>query len=97
MGDVEFIQGIRVYAPRETAPDYIIANCVIDADALGQFLAAHPGQTRVVIKRSKGGKYYAQVDTYKRDGAQQRPQRQAQQPERVPVPSDADFDDTIPF
>lgn len=52
----------------------------------------------VVIKRSKGGKYYAAVDTYKRD---------AERPSRAPVkdcpqPESTgggleDDDDDIPF
>lgn len=74
--ETEFVDGLRVYAPHERAPDYIIANATIDNTTLCAWLSAHPGQVRIVIKRSQGGKYYAAVDTYKRD---------AEQPSRAPV------------
>lgn len=74
--ETEFVDGLRVYAPHERAPEYIIANASLDRDALTAWLAGRAPQIRVVIKRSQGGKYYAAVDTYKRD---------AEQPSRAPV------------
>lgn len=76
MSETEFVDGLRAYAPHERAPDYIIANVSLDRDALTAWLAGRAPQIRVVIKRSQGGKYYAAVDTYKRD---------AEQPSRAPV------------
>lgn len=91
-GNTEFVEGLRIYTPNERAPDYIIANGELDAEALTAWLAQHPGKTRVVIKRSQGGKYYAAVDTYKRQSAPSKPVEDCQQPEHD------DFQDSdIPF
>lgn len=92
MSDTEFVDGLRVYAPHERAPDYIIANVSLDRAALTAWLAGRAPQIRVVIKRSQGGKYYAAVDTYKRD---------AEQPARAPVkdrpqPEQRGFEDDDP-
>ena len=88
----EFVDGLRAYAPNERAPDYIIANATIDRDALAAWLAGRAPQVRVVIKRSQGGKYYAAVDTYKRQSAPSKPVEDCQQPEHD------DFQDSdIPF
>lgn len=94
MSEIEFVDGLRIYAPNEGAPDYIIANVQLERDALTAWLAARGDKVRVVIKRSKGGKLYAAVDTYDRpkDGERQaRPQRTA-----GPKMPD-DFGDDIPF
>lgn len=93
--NIEFVDGLRVYAPHERAPDYIIANVQVDSAQLSQWLASHPGQQRLVIKRSKGGKYYAQVDTYKRDA---KPQEAARPTPSAEPPSGEPFEDSdIPF
>jgi len=93
-GNTEFVEGLRIYAPNERAPDYIIANGEIDIAALRSWLNRDGDKVRIVIKRSQGGKYYAAVDTYKRD---------AEQPSRAPVkgcpqPERDGFEDSdIPF
>lgn len=66
----DFIPAFRVYKPRETAPDFIIANGEIDANALDVLMAwVHnhanaEGKVRFNIKESKEGKFYAALDTY---------------------------------
>lgn len=95
MSDIEFVDGLRVYTPHERAPDYIIANGEIDVQAMAAWCAQRNdmGKVRIVIKRSQGGKFYAAVDTYKREA----------EPRPAPVPN-ADrnkqeefIDDQIPF
>lgn len=63
-----FIEGLRVYKPSEKAPEFIVANLEFDVTVLNAFLEQHPnevGKVRGVIKKSKEGKYYAALDTYK--------------------------------
>lgn len=94
--NIEFVDGFRVYAPNERAPDYIIANVALENTTLVAWLSQHPGLVRLVIKRSKGGKYYAQVDTYKRDAKSQ----EAPQPTPTQQAPDGFVDDDpdrIPF
>jgi len=74
MADTPFIDGIRVYTPNERAPEFIIANLEFDVVQLNLFLEAHAngtGKVRGVMKKSKGGKLYLQLDTYTRDAQPQ--------------------------
>ena len=88
--ETEFVEGLRIYTPNERAPDYIIANIFIDRDALTAWLATREPQLRAVVKRSQGGKFYAVVDTYRRDTAPQ--------PKPAPQPESGGLvDDDIPF
>lgn len=64
MSEVEFVNGLRVFAPHEGAPDFIIANLVIERAELLAWLQTHPEKVRVDIKRSKAGKLYAAVNNW---------------------------------
>lgn len=92
MSDIEFIDGLRVYAPHERAPDFVKANLVINVEELGKYLRdaykAGEKEIRVDVKQSKGGKYYAAKNTYDPDRTQRR---------NDPQPGEDDFDDDIPF
>jgi|SRR6185312_1229119 len=95
----KFVDGLRVYAPRDNAPDFVIANLVVNAVELQGWLAGRSGDVRIDIKRSKGGKYYASENDYRPDS--QRP-AQSQRPARQPTPEAtggfADDDlDSVPF
>lgn len=93
--EIEFVDGLRVYAPNERAPDYIIANVVLERDALTAWLDGRDDKVRVVIKRSQGGKLYAAVDTYQRDAE---PRRQAAKQESSQTGGFEDDDpNSIPF
>lgn len=67
--EVVFVDGLRVFAPRENAPDWIIANLVVTVAELDQFLrkkySAGETSLNIDIRRSKGGKYYASVSNFK--------------------------------
>lgn len=93
-GNTEFIDGLRIYAPNERAPDYIIANGEIDSLALSAWLASHPGKVRIVIKRSQGGKYYVALDAYKRE--ERAPSKPVKEPQGQGGFEDDDLD-RIPF
>jgi len=68
MADTVFIKGMIVKKPSEKAPDFIKANISFKVDEIVQFLQEHAknGWVNVQVKESKGGKYYAQVDTWER-------------------------------
>ena len=88
-----FIDGLRVFKPSEKAPDFIILNGVIDMKELREFALNHheDGSLRFVVKESKGGKYYAAVDTFK----PQAKRESAQAP--APAPAGDYPDDDVPF
>jgi len=71
-----FIDGLRISKPKDNAPDWIKANCIINCDELEQYIRANhneSGEIRFQIKESKAGRLYCAVDTY------QRPQQDGQQ------------------
>jgi len=61
-----FIDGLRVFKPSDKAPDFIILNGEIDMKELREFALSHheEGKVRFQVKESKGGKYYAAIDTF---------------------------------
>jgi len=67
MADPKFPDGIRVYAPRDRAPDYVIADIVINVQQFEQYMrAAHvQGELRLELKRSKKGNLYLQENEWR--------------------------------
>lgn len=88
MSEIEFVDGLRVFAPGEGAPDYIIANLAIEREELAAWLRTHPEKVRIDIKRSKTGKLYAAVNNWKPKSAdagnQQAPESGANAPMSAP-------------
>lgn len=89
--DIEFVNGLIVKAPRENAPDFVKASISIKRVDLMEWLAGRPDEwVNVDVKESKGGKWYAAVNTYKPE-------------EKKPMPRGAggsggnDFEGDIPF
>jgi len=79
----EFARGLRVFKPREKAPDFVIADLIIQVEELKQWtrenehlLENHNGaeQLRLQILESKGGKYYAAVNNYQKGKAPEKEQ-----------------------
>jgi hypothetical protein len=63
----EFVNGLRVFKPRETAPDFIKASLVANTVELVAWLesnAAGDGTVRFDIKESREGKWYCQKNEY---------------------------------
>lgn len=77
----KFIDGLRVFKPRDNAPEWIQANGVINNKELIAYLQArlNAGEesTRFDVKLSKGGKFYAELNDWK-------PQQQAQPAQNAP-------------
>jgi len=100
--DTQFITGLIVKAPNERAPEYVKAKLSIKREELIGFLQQQTGDwINADIKVSQGGKWYAQVDTWKPDGGQRQDKPQRQAPEREASngdPATGGFqDDEIPF
>lgn len=86
--EIEFVDGLFVYAPREGSPDFVMGAAVIKPAELIAWLQKRcSDDVRLAFKISKSGKAYASVDTYK---PKERGERAA------PTASDAP-DDDIPF
>ncbi len=66
MEDKVFVDGMIVKAPHENAPDFVICNLSLKGKELVDFLRTHhkDGWVNVQVKRSKGGKLYAELDTW---------------------------------
>tara|TARA_R110000803_G_scaffold114110_1_gene182592 strand:- start:206 stop:442 length:237 start_codon:yes stop_codon:yes gene_type:complete len=61
-----FVNGLMAKKPRDTAPDWVKCNISIKREELIGFLAAQTDEwINVQVCESKGGKWYAEVDTWK--------------------------------
>jgi hypothetical protein len=100
--DVQFINGMIVKGPHENAPDFVKMNISFKTEEMIETLQKldKAGWVNAVIKVSKGGKWYAQQDTWEptkqeeyATGAKQA--REAMAPQGKP---EHDFEDSsIPF
>jgi len=97
----EFVDGFRVFAPHQNAPEWIVANISIEAKEFYKWLVAK-GKTlgdekyiKIDVKRSqKTGGLYATVNNFKpkpKNGNNYPPQGMIEQPE------EENFEDDIPF
>ena len=67
--DPGFVDGLIVKAPRQGAPDFVKGSISIRTAELLEWLGARKSEEwiNVDIKESRGGKWYAQVNTWKPD------------------------------
>ena len=67
------VKGMWFNRPSEKAPDFIIADISISVDSFIEWLKeqekTEKGYVRITGKRSKAGKYYAELNTWKPDGS----------------------------
>lgn len=84
-----FIDGMIVKR-HEKAPDFVICNLSLKGEELVPFMRKHQkdGWVNVQVKRSKGGKLYAELDTW---------EPKEQEPDIKPDAADSFDDDPIPF
>lgn len=88
---VEFVNGLIVKAPRNGAPDYVIAAISIKREELIAWLQGKSDEwINVDVKESRGGKWYASVNAYK-------PKAGATETARPDKPISGDFESDIPF
>jgi hypothetical protein len=76
--DIEFVDGLIVKAPHEKAPDFVKASISIKVEDLGVWLRAKhkAGEewVNIDVKEAKSGKWYAAVNTYKKEDAPAKPE-----------------------
>lgn len=70
----QFVDGMIIKKPRPGAPDFIKASISIKKEEFFPFLQKHEGNwLNLDIKESKGGKLYAQVNTWKPEKKEEKP------------------------
>ena len=88
--DIEFVDGLIVKAPHEKAPSFVKAQISIKVEDLGKWLRgkfkAGDEWVNIDVKESKGGKWYASVNTYKPKEKEEKKPSKATEP-----------DDDVPF
>ena len=76
MSDKKFPEGVRFFTPHSKAPDFVIGSLVITPNDLVAWLKKEPEllteyegkkQIKLQVLKSKEGKPYLQVDTFKKD------------------------------
>ena len=89
--DIEFVDGLIVKPPHENAPDFVKAKISIKRADLGNWLRGKTDEwINIDIKESRGGKWYASVDTFK-------PEPQSAPQQSAPQVPDFDDDSSVPF
>lgn len=99
-----FTNGMSVKAPHQNAPDFVKANVSFKASEFIKFLEQYQnaeGWVNVDIKESKGGKWYSELNIYKRTDTPNVPAGTASSVKRVndgfDYPTDEINPDDIPF
>lgn len=71
--EIEFAKGLIVKAPHENAPDFVKASISIKVEEMGMWLRekhkAGEEWINLDVKKSKSGKWYAAVSTFKKKPA----------------------------
>ena len=71
MTDPIFPNGIRVFPPREGAPEFVKGALSIETNKFCAWLGQQPEPTvRLDIKQSRNGKWYLQLNTWKPKNAE---------------------------
>jgi hypothetical protein len=66
MGDKVFVDGLMAKKPNEKAPEWVKCNISIKREELAAWLTGQSDEwINVQVCESKGGKWYAEVDTWK--------------------------------
>ena len=89
MTDKIFAEGIY-FKRNDNAPDFAIGKLSINTEQSRPFFKEHVKDVwlNLEVKRSKGGKYYVELDTWE-------PKKEA--PPESPPPAMDDLDDDLPF
>jgi hypothetical protein len=97
--EIQFVNGLIVKAPREGAPSFVKMSISIKVAELGLWLRerhkAGEEWVNVDVKESKGGKWYAAVNTFKPE-AKQEPKQEPRAAQKTGN-TFADMSDDIPF
>ena len=86
--EIEFPKGFIVKAPRDNAPEWIIASISIKREELIEWLSSKEGDwINLDVKEAKSGHWYSSVNTFK-------PKQEQKPGANVPA---ADYDSDAPF
>ena len=86
--DIEFPKGFIVKAPRDNAPEWVIATISIKREELIEWLSSRDTDwINLDVKEAKSGHWYASVNTFK-------PRQENKPGANVPA---ADYDSDAPF
>lgn len=68
MADKVFVNGLIFKAPRPTAPSFVKGSLSVKVEDFTQFMAEHAknGWVNIDLKESKGGKFYAELNTWEK-------------------------------
>lgn len=95
-----FVDGMIVKAPHQNAPDFVKLAISIKCRELLDFMKEHQkdGWLNIDVKESKGGKLYAELNTFKpTQGESAKHGMQQAKAAAEPAPAVDDFNDNIPF
>jgi len=95
--DKIFVDGMIVKR-HENAPDFVICSLSLKGAELVAFMRQHQkdGWVNIQVKRSQGGKLYAELDTWKPTQGQEATAGMAQARQAAAPPNDFD-DSDVPF
>jgi len=97
MSDKDFVTGMFPKESHQNAPDFIKGTISINRADFGNWLRARPEQwLNIDIKESKGGKLYAEVNSFVPDKSKAAPAKESAQSAKPDYP-EPDLDDDIPF
>jgi hypothetical protein len=67
MADEKIFADGFIFKRNENAPDFVVGNVSVKVDEAITFLKAHQskGWVNLNVKKSQGGKYYTELDTWK--------------------------------
>ena len=83
--DNNFVSGLYVKAPHEKAPDFVKCGISIKRADLGNWLREKDDEwINIQVKESQGGKWYAEVDTWKPDSETAAPAKEEVSTDDIP-------------
>lgn len=71
--DKDFVNGIRIYKPREGAPDFIKLNILVNLKEFNEWAKQRvdsDGLIRIDLKKSKEGRLYLERNTWVKNDVQ---------------------------
>jgi hypothetical protein len=99
MAEANFVNGLRVEAPREGAPDFVKAKGSIKREEMIAWLSAQTGDwINFDVNVSRAGKWYCKVSEYKKPDAPQEYRAEGSVPNTgFGEPPAPDYNSELPF
>ena len=85
MSDKEFVNGLIVKPPRDRSPDFVKATISIKRQELIAWLGTKSDDwINLDVKESKGGKWYAEVNNWKKEVVSEPPKNSVESGDDIP-------------